>query len=82
MAQLKATQVCKKLNEKPTTLEKLEVCRNLNVVPAVGQIRTEESCGGARLAGKEHCPFFRGKVTAGLQLLCTMTPRPVKMTGV
>lgn len=55
--------------EKPTTLEKLEVCRNLNVVPAVGQIRTEGSCG-ARLAGKKSL-FFRSKMTAGLQLLCT-----------
>lgn len=69
MAQLEAMQVCKKLDEKPTALEKFEVCRNLNVIPGVGQIRTKESCG-ARLAGKEQCPFFRSKVTAGLQLLC------------
>lgn len=40
------------------------------MVPAVGQIRTETSCG-ARLAGKEQCPFVRSKVTPGLQLLCT-----------
>lgn len=77
MAQLKATQVCKKLNEKPTTLEKLEVCRNLNVVLAVGQMRTEESCG-ARLTGKEQCPFFRSKVTAGLHLLCAHDPEDSK----
>jgi len=44
MDQLKAMQICKKVHEKPRTLEKLEVCRNLNVVPAVGQISRDLWC--------------------------------------
>lgn len=43
MARLKATLVCKKLHEKPTTLEKIEVCGHLNVACPKGQIRTEEN---------------------------------------
>lgn len=69
MAQLKATLVCKKRHEKPTTLEKLDVSGLLNVVTPKAQIRAQ-SCG-ARRAGREQCPLFRSKVTAGLQLLGT-----------
>lgn len=41
IAWLKAVQVYKKWGEKPTTLGKLAVGRNLDVVPAIGLSRTE-----------------------------------------
>lgn len=67
----------KKQTVKPMALKKLEVCRNLNVVTAVGEIRTEKAVVQGWL-GRSSVQFSEVKALQVCSSCVHVSLRPVK----